>query len=151
MIYFFVRFCDFIISVKNAFSGLFFRKQIGFWNFNFQPRYLGKRSLCPGNQSHFLGNSVKAFYLPSKTNQKKSETRFCRPKSAEDSNAKINVSPNISCTFLIFKASAFFQIFVPKIYFSVKFWELQFFSIVNVWHSFTYSYLYKRMSFKNIK
>ena len=105
-----------------------------FWNFNFQPRYLGKRSLCPWNQPHFRGNSVKAFYLPSKTNQKKSETRFCRRMTAEDDNAKKNVSPNIPCTFLLFKASSFLQIFFPR---KSKFWERQFFSIVNVWHAFT--------------
>ena len=44
----------------------------------------------------------------------KYETRFCRRKTAEDNNAKINVSPNIPCTFLLFKASAFLQIFFPR-------------------------------------
>ena len=53
---------------------------------------------------------MKVFYLPIKANQKKSETRFCRRKTAEDDNAKINVSPNIPCTFLLFKGSAFIQI-----------------------------------------
>ena len=60
------------------------------------------------------GTLIKAFYLPSKANQKKSETQFCRRKAAEDNNAKINVSPNIPCTFLLFKASAFLQIFFPR-------------------------------------
>ena len=35
-------------------------------------------------------------------------------KDAEDDNVKINVSPNINCTFTVFKASAFPQIFSPK-------------------------------------
>ena len=52
-----------------------------------------------------------------------------------DANAKINVFPNIPCTFLLFKASAFLQIFFLR---KLKFWEHEFFSIVHVWHSFTY-------------
>ena len=35
-------------------------------------------------------------------------------KTAEDNNAKINVFPNVSCTFLFFKASAFLQMFFPR-------------------------------------
>ena len=46
------------------------------------------------------GTLIKAFYLQGKTNWKESETRLCRQKTAEDSIAKINVSPNIHCTFL---------------------------------------------------
>ena len=45
-----------------------------------------------------LGTLIKTFYLPSKTNLKKIEIRFCRRKTAEDDNAKIKVSPNIPCT-----------------------------------------------------
>ena len=81
------------------------------------------------------GIPIKAFYPPSKANQKKSETRFCRRKTAKEDNAKIIVSPNIPCTFMLFKASLFLQIFFPR---KSKFWELQFFFIVNVWNSFTY-------------
>ena len=81
-------------------------------NFNFQPRYLGKCLFCLYNQPHFLRNSDKSlFYLPSKTILKKSETWLCREKTAEDSNTKINFFPNIPCTFLLFKASAFLQVF----------------------------------------
>ena len=36
------------------------------------------------------------------------EIRFCRRKTPEDDNLKINVSPNIPCAFLLFKASAFY-------------------------------------------
>ena len=39
---------------------------------------------------------------------------FVKRKTAEDNNAKTNVSPNIPCIFLLFKASAFFQIFFPR-------------------------------------
>ena len=39
---------------------------------------------------------------------------FCRQKTAEDDNAKINVFPIIPCTFLLFKASAFLQIFSSR-------------------------------------
>ena len=81
------------------------------------------------------GNLMKAFSLPSKTNKRKSETQFCKQKTAEDDNAKINVSPNITCTLLLFKASAFLQIFFPRKW---KFWERRLFLIVNVWHCFTY-------------
>ena len=37
-----------------------------YWNFNFWPRYLGKRSLCPRNQPHFLRNSDKSLLSPRK-------------------------------------------------------------------------------------
>ena len=60
------------------------------------------------------GTLKKAFYLLNKTILKKSEIRFCRQKTADDNDAKINVFPNIPCTFLLFKASAFLQIFFPR-------------------------------------
>ena len=60
------------------------------------------------------GTLIKAFYLPNKTTQKKSEKWFCRQKTAEDNNAKINISPNIPWTLLLFKASAFLQIFFSR-------------------------------------
>ena len=34
--------------------------------------------------------------------------------TAEDNNVKIKVFPNIPCTFLLFKTSAFLQIFFPR-------------------------------------
>ena len=79
-----------------------------------------------------LGTLLKAFYLPNKTTWKKSETRFCRRKTPENNNAKINIFQHLPCTFLLLKPSAFRQIFFPRIYFSDKFLERQFFSIVNV-------------------
>ena len=42
-----------------------------------------------------------------------SDTQFCRRKTAED-NPKINFSPNIPFTFLLFKGSAFLHIFFPR-------------------------------------
>ena len=51
------------------------------------------------------------FISQAKQIKKKSETRLCRRKTDEDNNAKINVFPNIPCIFLLFKASAFLQIF----------------------------------------
>ena len=56
-------------------------------------------------------------------------------RATADANAKINVFPNTPCTFLLFKASAFLQIFFLR---KLKFWEHEFFSIAHVWHSFTY-------------
>ena len=47
-------------------------------------------------------NLMKSFYLPNKTNKKKFETRFCKRKTAEDKNVKINISLNITCTFLLY-------------------------------------------------
>ena len=35
-----------------------------FWNFNFWPIYLGKGSLRPWNQPHFLKNSDKSLLSP---------------------------------------------------------------------------------------
>ena len=60
------------------------------------------------------GTLIKAFFLPNKTILKKSDTRFCRRKTAEDNNTKINDFPNIPCTCLLFKASVFLQIFFPR-------------------------------------
>ena len=60
------------------------------------------------------GTLIKACYLLNKTIEKKSETRFCRQKTAEDNNVKINIFPNVPCTFLLFKASAFLQILFPR-------------------------------------
>ena len=81
---------------------------------NFQSRYLGKRSLCTWNQPDFLKNSDKSLLSSEQNKLKYSETWFCRRKTSEDDNAKISVPPNIPCTFLLFKASAFFQIFFPR-------------------------------------
>ena len=79
-----------------------------FGNFNFYPRYLGKHSLCLSNQPHFLTNSDKSFLSPVQ------KTRLCRRNAVEDNNAKISIFPNILCTFLLFKASAFLRIFFPR-------------------------------------
>ena len=85
-----------------------------FWNFNFYPIYLGKRSLCPWNQLHFLRNSDKSLLSPEQSKLKEIWGTTLYMKTAEDNNAKINVSPNIPCTFLLFKANAFIQIFSPR-------------------------------------
>ena len=53
---------------------------------------------------------ISAFSIYMTVPLKKSETRFCRRKTAKEDNVKINVSPSIPCTFLLFKASAFLQI-----------------------------------------
>ena len=90
-----------------------------FLNFIFWPIYLGKRSLCLWNKPHFLRNSNKSLLSPHQ-NKLKSETRFCRRKTAEDDNANINVPQNIPCTFLLFKVSAFLQIFFLR---KSKFWD----------------------------
>ena len=64
------------------------------------------------------GSLIKASYLLSKTNYMKSKTWFCRQKAAaEDTNVKINVSPNIPCTFLLFKASIFITFFPMNLLF----------------------------------
>ena len=60
------------------------------------------------------GTLKKAFYLLRKTNSKKLETKICRQKTAEDNNATTNISQNLPCTFLLFKASAFLRIFFPR-------------------------------------
>ena len=57
---------------------------------------------------------MKAFYLPRESNQKKFETRFCRRKTTEGNNVKINVSMNIPCTFLLFEARVFLLIIFPR-------------------------------------
>ena len=110
-----------------------------FWNFNFGQYICRETFLMSLKSTSFpKGTLIKAFYLPRKTIWKKSETKICRRKTAEDNNANINVPPNIPCTFLyffFFKVSAFLQNFFPE---KSKFWEDQFFSVVNVWHSFPF-------------
>ena len=69
------------------------------------------------------GTLIKALNLPNKTILKKSETQFRRRKAAEDDNVIINVPPNIPCTFLLFRVSAFLQSYFPK---KSEFWERQF-------------------------
>ena len=64
---------------------------------------------------------TKIFYFRSKTYRKKSETRFCRRNTTEDNNSKINVSPNIPCTFFLFKNRAFLQSFSPR---NWLFWQV---------------------------
>ena len=80
-----------------------------FWNFNVELPFLGKRSSCPWNQPHLLWNLIKSFYFPREKTKRNSRNDFRR--TAEDDDAKINVSLNIHCTFLLFKASAFLQFF----------------------------------------
>ena len=60
---------------------------------------------------HYVPEINKRLLSPE---QNKSRTLFCRRKTAEGNNAKINFSPNIPCTFLLFKASAFLQSFFPR-------------------------------------
>ena len=111
------------------FSGHFFRKENGARVFHWQEILISLLSLSSTkpclsffeilifNQDiwgnvHYVpeinliswGTLMKALYLASKPNKKKSETQFCRQKTAEDNNAKINIFPNIFCTFLLFKA-----------------------------------------------
>ena len=67
----------------------------------------------------FIRNFDKSLSSPEQNKlKKKSETQFCRQKIAEDNNAKMNVSPNIPCDILLFKASAISSSFFREIYFS---------------------------------
>ena len=75
---------------------------------------MGKRSLCPWNQPHFQKNSDKSLLSPEQNSLKKSETGFYKRNTAEDNKAKLNVFPNIPCTFFPFKVSAFLQIFISR-------------------------------------
>ena len=84
-----------------------------FLNFNFSQDIWGNVHV-PEINLISQGTLIKAFYLPRKTMQKKFERWFCRRKTEEDYNTKISVSSNMPCTFLLFKASAIFQIFFPR-------------------------------------
>ena len=75
---------------------------------------------------------IKDFNLPNHSVQKKSETRFCRRKTAENDNANINVPPIIPCTFLLFKVSAFLEIFFPKKFLKIPFHVNQFIAQIEV-------------------
>ena len=57
---------------------------------------------------------IKPFISRTKQFKKKSETRFCRKKTEQDNNAKINAFQDVPSTFLLFKASAFLQISFPR-------------------------------------
>ena len=107
-----------------------------FGNFKFWPRYLVKRWLCPWNQHKELW--WKPFITWVKQTKQIWDTDL-QTKTAEKDNVKINVSANIPCTFLLFKASAFLQKNFPR---KSKFWERQLFTRINVSHSFTYWPIY---------
>ena len=66
------------------------------------------------------GTLIKAFYLP-----KNLRHRFVD----ENDNAKTN--SNIPSAFLLFKSIAFFKVLITSV-----------FSIVNVWHAFTYFFFF---------
>ena len=104
---------------------MFFRLQNHvsvFWNFTLEPRFLGKHH-ARGINLISSWNLVKAFYLPSEPNWKKSETQFCRPKMAEDDNVKTNVSPNIPFNFYSSKPVHFFKFsFRTSFKFSTTIW-----------------------------
>ena len=51
---------------------------------------------------------------PKQNNLKEIWDMVCRRKAAEGDNANINVPPNITCTLLPFKVSAFLQVFFPR-------------------------------------
>ena len=87
-----------------------------FLNFNFYSRYLEKRSLCPWNQLHFLRKSDKSLLSPEQNKLKKSETRFCRRKTA---NAKIKVSLIYLVFFSTSELVAFLQF--PR---NLLFWQV---------------------------
>ena len=112
-----------------------------FWNFNFWPRYFRKRSLCLWKQPHFLKNSDKSLLSPEQKKRNlrhgfvdKRQLKAIMPKSTF---SRINLEP-----FCSSKHVHFFKFSFREICFSDKFWERQFFSIANVWHSFIYLFLY---------
>ena len=90
-----------------------------FWNFKFWPRYLGKRSLCLWNQPHFLRNSDKNLLSPKKNNLW--EMRHGFVDHIQLRTMMPNVFTNIPCTFFLFKASAFLQIFFLR---NLLFWQV---------------------------
>ena len=104
-----------------------------FWDFSFWPRYLRKRLLCPWNQPHVLRNSDKSLLSLEQNKLKELRDWFCRRKRALDNNAKINLSPNIPFTFLLFEAIAFLQIFFPRKNQFVSFIELKMQRLINYW------------------
>ena len=76
---------------------------------------------------------IKPFISRTKQFKRNLRHGFAERNTAEDNNAKINVFPNIPCTFLLFKACAFLQNFFPS---NLPFRQVlrpAFFSIVNVY------------------
>ena len=55
------------------------------------------------------GTLIKSLHLSNK-HSSSSKTWSCRRNTVEDDNPKINLPPNMPCTFLFFKDSAFFNI-----------------------------------------
>ena len=62
----------------------------------------------------FCKNSHISLLSIEQNNLKEIWEYFFRGKTSEDNNAKIKVFPDIPCTFLLFKASAFLQVFFPR-------------------------------------
>ena len=58
--------------------------------------FLGNVTSCPWNQPHFLMKSYKSLLSPKRNKLNiKSQTRFCRRKTAEGDNVKIYISTNM--------------------------------------------------------
>ena len=90
---------------------------------------------CLWNQPHFRRNSDKSILSLKQNNLKEIWDTVLYTKDSWRRLCQYKPSPNIPCTILLFKVRAFLQIFFPR---KSKFWERQFFSVVNVWHSFPY-------------
>ena len=54
------------------------------------------------------------FLSPQQNKLKEIWDKYCKRKTAEDDNVKIKASPVMPCTLLVFKGSAFLQIFFPR-------------------------------------
>ena len=149
-----VRFCDdSLLVLKNAFASIFFRKQkvsrvfqwqegvnvvvvifllstkscLSFLKFYFLAKIFGEMFIMSVKSNSFPKELwIKPFISRSKPIKRNLRHRFV------DDNARINVSPNIPCTFLLFKGNACLQVFFSR---KSNFWERQFFLIVNVWHT----------------
>ena len=92
-------------------SVLFQKPCLSFLKFGFLAKIYGDTFIMSLQSTSFPKELlIEAFYLPSKTLR-----QFCRRKTAENNNAKIDVSPSLLCTFDLVPCT------IRKIYFPHKF------------------------------
>ena len=111
------------------------KRCLSFLKFQFLVKIFGEIIIMSVKSTSFPKELWYKPFISQSKQIKRNLRQFCRWKTAQDDNAKTNVSTNILCTFLLFKGSACLQIFFLI---KSKFWERQFFLIVNVWHTYLF-------------
>ena len=122
-----------------------------FWILIFTQDIWGNVHYVPWGWSFSKKLWKKSFISQAKQIKGNLRYTFVDKRELEDNNAKISISPNITWTLLLFKASAFLQIFFPRSLLSWQVLRTSVFVGSKCLTSLTYFFLYYRTSIKNIK